>query len=163
MEPAVEPLPTIIQGFAVGYSAGRFKNMISASPFCEGMTEISSHPSSPCSVNRVLSSSRNEGWLNALKSVLLTIYSHFCMGHLLSIRFPVFLQWFGLHHTHFPEWGNRIFKIKKRSQDFRVRRAHVFSKTSWLQSFKLHWTPRALVPLDPFLSNFRIDKPNRVR
>ena len=66
--------------FAAGYSRGRFKNMISASPFCEGTAETNSHPSSPCSVRRVLSSSRNDGWLNALKSVFLTMYSHFCMA-----------------------------------------------------------------------------------
>jgi hypothetical protein len=53
---------------------------MSASPFWEGTAEINSHPSSPCSVSLVLSNSKKEGWVKDLKSVFLTIYSHFDMG-----------------------------------------------------------------------------------
>jgi hypothetical protein len=45
----------------------------------EGMAEISSHPSSPCSVSLILSNSKKEGWVKVFKSVFLTIYSHFVM------------------------------------------------------------------------------------
>jgi len=80
---------------------------MSASPFWEGTAEINSHPSSPCSVSLILSNSKKEAWVNDLKSVFLTIYSHFNIDLPSWKIIDLFLYW--PYNTDFSERGKIIF------------------------------------------------------
>jgi hypothetical protein len=59
-----------------------------------------------------------------LKSVFLTMYSHFCMDSPPPIPPGIFLAPFGLYHTRFPDGGNKILKTRKLNRrgprDYRI-------------------------------------------